>query len=289
VVPTHEIFQKPLKVNLRWEERPTPENYRHWPGGEKLGKTIKVWKVQTRKFPALDPGLVSDPYGFDDSPDAEAIASGLNSKGPNSVALARHGNFFLWGFAAQPSDMTPEARKCFVNSVCYIKKFDGQKPLVHKDGRGRQWVLVYAGYVERVKNAESLKGLFPDDLRKRFGTDAEKYRKYYRQNLEYLYASSSTGMIVVDEDVKGLSLSNRKVELLDRCVSMLEKGEDADLARRVLKRYTGEHCADARGWRAWLETNRGRLFFSDVGGFKFFVAPRPAQRAAARVVSQRSR
>jgi hypothetical protein len=30
--------------------------------------------------------------------------------------------------------MTPEARKCFVNAVCYIKKFDGQKPIVRKEG-----------------------------------------------------------------------------------------------------------------------------------------------------------
>jgi hypothetical protein len=290
VVPTHEIFQKPLKVNFRWEERPTPENYRHWPGGEKLGKTIKVWKVQTKKFPAIDRGLVSDPYGFDDSPDAEAIASGLNSKGPNSVTLGRHGNFFLWGFSAQPSDMTPDARKCFVNSVCYIKRFDSQKPWVHKEGQGRQWALVYAGYVNLIKNEEFLKGLFPEDLRKRFGTDAEKYRKYYRQNLEYLHASSSNGMIVVDEDVKGMGLSNRKVELLDRCVSMLEKGENADLALRVLKRYTSERFADARDWKAWLERNRAQLFFSDVGGFKFFVAPRPGTHpATAASVNLRAR
>jgi hypothetical protein len=49
VVPTHEIFHKPLKVNFRWEELSTPENYRHFPEGKKLGKTIKVWKVQTKK------------------------------------------------------------------------------------------------------------------------------------------------------------------------------------------------------------------------------------------------
>src|SRR5262249_22936988 len=91
-------------------EWPTPEIYRHWPSREKLGKTIKVWKFQTKKFPEVDLGMVADPYGFEDSPDAEVIASGLNSKGPYSVALSRHGNFFQWGFSAQPSDMTPEAR-----------------------------------------------------------------------------------------------------------------------------------------------------------------------------------
>jgi hypothetical protein len=282
VAPTHDIFHKPLKVKLEWEERPMPANYRHWPGGEQLGKTIKVWKVQTKKFPEIDPGLVSDPYGFDDSPDAEVISSGLNSKAPNSVTLARHGNFFLWGFSAQPSDMTPEARKCFVNSICYIKQFDGQKPLVRRNTGGRQWALVYAGYLKSIKDEKFLEQLFPEDLRKRFGSDAEKYLQYYQDNLEYLHPSPSDGKLLVDDDVKDLGLSNRKVELLDRCVSMLEKGQKSEVALRILKRYTNERFTEGRDWKAWLEKNRGRLFFSDVGGFKFFIAPQGKQAAAAR-------
>jgi hypothetical protein len=272
VVPTHEIFQKPLHVDMQWEERPTPDNYRHWPDGESLGKTVKVWKMQTKKFPEIDPGLVSDPYGFNDSPDAEAIASGLNSKGPNAVTLGRHGNFFLWGFAAQPSDMTPEARKCFVNSICYIRKFDGQRPMVHKTGQSRQWALVYVGYLKTVKDEKFIEQLFPEDLRKRFGTDAAKYRAYYQENLEYLRPGPDS-RFVVDEDVKSLGLSNRRVELLERCIGLLEKGEKADLALRILKRYTNERFTDAKDWRAWLEKNGARLFFTDVGGFKFLVAP----------------
>jgi hypothetical protein len=282
VAPTHEIFNKPLKVQLQWEERSTPENYRHWPGGEKLGKTIKVWKVATKRFPEIDPGLVSDPYGFDDSPDAEVISSGINGKAPNSVALGRHGNFFLWGFAAQPSDMTPDCRKCFINSVCYIKKFDGHKPLVRKNSSGREWALVYAGYLKSLKNEKFIEQLFPEELRKRFGNDAEKYLTYYRENLEYLHPAPPHNRLAVDEDVKSLGLSNRKVELLQRCVNLLEKGEKVELAQRILNRYTNERFSDAKGWKDWLEKNRERLFFSDVGGYKFLIAPQGKQATAAR-------
>ena len=170
MVPSHEVFRKPLKVDIQFEDHAVPANYRHYPGGDKLGQTMKVWKVQTKKFPEIDPGMVSDPYGFGDSPDAEVISAGLNSKGPDSVALGRHGNFFLWGFSASPADMTPEARKCFVNAVCYIKKFDGQKPLVRKTGSGREWARVYAGYMKqycgpRVRE-ESLPGRCSASLRK---------------------------------------------------------------------------------------------------------------------------
>jgi len=271
VVPTHEIFHKPSPVAITFEEMPTPENYRHWPGGDKLGPIMKVWKVQTRKFPEIDPGLVSDPYGFGDSPDAEVISSGQNSKGPDAVALGRHGNFFLWGFSAQPSDMTPAMRQCFVNAVHYIKKFDGQKPLVRKSSSGREWAFVYAGYLKQISDEKFLNQLFPDDLRQRFGKDADKYTAYYQENLEYLHCPG--GRPVVDEDVKQLGLSNRKIELLERCVSMLEKGERPELALRVLKRYTNETFGEAGPWRTWLDKNRERLFFTDVGGYKFLVKP----------------
>jgi hypothetical protein len=136
VVPSHPIFHEPLRVDLKFEDVPTPDNYFQLAGDKKLDKTIKVWRVQTKKFPEIDPGLVSNPMGFHDSPDAEMISSGLNSKGPDSVALARHANFFLWGFSASPPDMTPEARKGFINAVCYIKRFDGQRPIVRKVGAG---------------------------------------------------------------------------------------------------------------------------------------------------------
>ena len=169
--------------------------------------------------------------------------------------------------------MTHEARKCFVNAVCYIKKFDGRKPFVKKTGSGREWALVYSGCAGGTGDADQdfVKNLFPEDVRRRFGKDAEKFVAYYRENLEYLIPSKSG--FAVDEDVKGLGLSNRKVELLDKCVLMLERGEQAETALRILKRYTTETFADAKQWRSWLSENRSRLFFTDVGGFKFRVAP----------------
>jgi hypothetical protein len=178
--------------------------------------------------------------------------------------------------------MTPEARKCFVNSICYIKQFEGQKPLVRRNTGARQWALVYAGYLKTIKDEKFLEQLFPEELRKRFGSDAEKYVRYYQENLEYLHPSPSDGKWVVDDDVKDLELSNRQVELLDRCVSMLEKGEKSEVALRILKRYTNERFTEGCDWKAWLEKNRSRLFFSDVGGFKFFIAPQGKQAAASR-------
>ena len=54
---------------------------------------------------------------------------------------------------------------------------------------------------------------------------------------------------------------------------MLERKDQPELATRLLERYTQEEFDTAQRWRDWLEGNRNRLFFSDVGGFKFFVGP----------------
>jgi hypothetical protein len=155
--------------------------------------------------------------------------------------------------------------------VHYIKKFDGQKPLVRKTSSGREWAPVCAGYLKQVSGEQFLTQNFPKDLRERFGKDPEKYIAYYKENLEYLHRAGN--YFVVDEDVHHLGLSNRKVELLERCVALLEKGEQPELALRVLKRYTTETFPEAGLWRAWLDKNRGRLFFTDLGGFKFMVGP----------------
>ena len=298
--------------------------YRYWPNEERLGETIKVWRVQKRGWSLESPqdvsylpGMVSDPCGFLDSPDCEFIASGLNIKSPEAVAIGRQGNFLLWGFYSPPSDLMPEARKCLVNAICYIKKFDGQMPLVRKT-RGvagaRQSALVNASVFKMILDREWFIGtqpeslrnhpekiaelhrervqhyrdlFFPQELRQAFGNDPERYISYYRDNLEFLCPSRGPGFpFAVDEDVKGLGLSNRKVELLDRCISMLEHGDQPDRALRVLKRYTTEDFADAKEWRMWLEAHRDRLFFTDVGGFKFMIAPE-SMRGASRTATGR--
>lgn len=273
--PKHEIFTKPLAVKLDLEDRPTPANYRNYPEGAGLGPTLPVWKVQTKSYPEVDPGLVSDDYGFEDSPDAEKITGGLNSKGPGSVAIGRHGNFFLWGFSGSPSEMVPEARKCFINSVCYIRKFDGQAPLAKKEARSRKWAASYAAYLKdpQAKGAQGyLLGLFPKEAREASGDDPDKLAAYVAENLEYLRLDGQ-GKITLDADAKSLGISNRDVRILDRCVELLEKGEQAELAARVLKRSTGKKLEGVAEWREWLESHRARLFFTDVGGYRFVVGP----------------
>lgn len=111
--------------------------------------------------------------------------------------------------------------------------------------------------------------MFPRKLRAEFGMDADKYLAYYEANLECLHPVENR--FEADEDVKSLGLSNREIGLLDRCIKMLEDKDQAALARRILKRYTTENFDQPDEWRAWLEHNRNRLFFTDTGGYKFLI------------------
>lgn len=194
--------------------------------------TMKVYRIQAEPSPATDYGLVYDPYGFEDSPDAEFIASGLNGKDPRALALGRQGNFFLWGFSGPPSEMTPGGRALFLNALCYIRRFDGARPLVYHKQQSREWALVHARNLDRAGYDPALaRRYFPAVLRECFGDDAARYVAYYRENLEYL-RPAAVGF-EVDEEVRSLGVSNRRIDFLDRCVSMLERGDRVDLAARA--------------------------------------------------------
>ncbi len=314
---SHEIFHKPFPVDLKFEERPTPAHYLHGLCADHLGPTMAMWRVQTRGW-TLDsppdatsfPGMVAAPYGLTDSPDGEYIAAGLNLKSHDAVAIGRHGNFLLWGFHAAPRDLTPEARKCFLNAICYIRKFDGQKPVVHANGRAREWALEYAYNFKIIsseaadqtfappsirddpaklkeyhrQHVESYQRGFSERVQRLLGDDPDKYIAYYKANLEYLYhPAAPRSPWEVDDDVQGLRISNRSILLVDRCVQLLERGDPGGLGARILARYTNEHFTDAKGWRGWLESSRSRIFFSDVCGYKFLVVPQGMIDSAARI------
>ncbi|MBS7253283.1 hypothetical protein [Flavobacterium branchiicola] len=131
----HPIFHGPFPVKLTMVTKATPEGIYHYPSGKNVPKEIPMWRVQKEGYlegKGYRLGMVSRGGGFLDSPDAEYISSGVNTKDLGAVAIGRHGNFLLWGFSASPDYMTDEAKQVFANAVVYIKQFKGQKPIARK-------------------------------------------------------------------------------------------------------------------------------------------------------------
>jgi len=237
----HEVYSKPLKVEPKFEAMKTPEHYRGYPDGDKLPDKMRVWRVQNsgKQYG----GVVAQGYGFADSPDAEIIALGVNRKAYGNVGIGRHGNILQWGYWAPPSQMTDAGKKLFINCVHYISRFDGKRCLIRKSCHGR---------MEAIGRAKEL-------------------AKYYRDNFELIYYYNT---FRVDSELKSLGItSNRTVDALERLISLLKDEAHAETARSLLARYTTRSFQSPEQWRSWFEQNEDRIFFTDVGGYKFHIVP----------------
>jgi hypothetical protein len=182
----HEIFQKPFKVEPKYEQWDTPANYySHNLTKTKLPDKMKVWRVQNegqdgRRYG----GAVSSSYGYTDSPDAEVLVKGYNTgKEYGAVGVGRHGNILQWGYWAPPSKMTEAGRKLFLNCISYIHKFDSKAPLIRAVSHHRMNTIRLARIVDRLrKSAEEDKSItpyIPMDLLRKYAGDPNGLKQYY--------------------------------------------------------------------------------------------------------------
>jgi hypothetical protein len=197
--------------------------------------------------------MVCRPWGFTDSPDTEVISGGVSLKSPDAIAIGRQGNFFHWGFAASPDYMTEEAKVVFANAVHYTSKLKGEKVIARKyDDRKSTRNEMFFVYSRSPQDSAVMSA-----------------------NLPYLYMDKgSRSGLKIDEDAKLVGVATNNHLILDRAISMLEKGESADVAQRILDRYTLVTFCSPKGYRDWYEKYKKDLFFTESGGFYFLVNPK---------------
>jgi hypothetical protein len=236
---------------------------------------MEIWYVQ--RTDKSYGGVVSRAYGFEDSPDAEALVLGLNGgKEYGAVGIGRQGNFLQWGYSAPPSQMTDAGKKLFINCICYIAQFKGKSPLVQRQGSPREDALRLGAVADKIKNEQFFPQNFGAELSDDYVNDPNRIVQYYVDNFELIYRqfSNHEGGFRVDKELKDLGIpSNRKISTLERLIELLDDPEKSETAEIVLKRYTDFTFETSNQWRQWLEQNRDRIFFSDFGGYKFLVAP----------------
>lgn len=143
------------------------------------------------------------------------------------------------------------------------KLTDEEEDIIKRPSRPRKPDMPWEEYTKRYM------GKFSEQ----FGTDVKSYLKYLDDNFEYLGYEKDKGYygLVVDEDVKALGVSNRKIELLETCIALLNKDKDTELANRILKRYTNENFNSVKEWTSWFQLNKDKLFFTEAGGYKWLV------------------
>ena len=127
-------------------------------------------------------------------------------------------------------------------------------------------------------------------IRDRYGTEsAAPYAAYYAEHMDYLVFDPGTNTFLADPDARALGVPNRQVAILDRALDWLQTGtpEERVLAQRALRRYTGQELTDPASWARMLSEVRDTLFFSDVGGFRFYSSDEQAAARASHVSSER--
>jgi hypothetical protein len=67
--------------------------------------------------------------------------------------------------------------------------------------------------------------------------------------------------------------SNRKIESLQRLIDLFDDAQHADTAKKLLSRYVACAYDTSQQWRQWFDENKNRIYFTDVGGYKFLVVP----------------
>lgn len=217
-VEDHPIFKGPFPVTMTTELCPTPEDAFHYQyfSDTTLTENTLMWRVQYKGYKddkSIPVGMVSRPWGYLDSPDAEYISSGVCAKTIDAVAIGRHGNFLHWGFAAAPNNLTDEAQAVLANAIVYISGYKGQTMIARK-------------YNDRIATREYLKELKdlarmePYEMRVSWTEEANKEGEAMQKEA---LAKKARGEKLNGDDLHYLNFVPQRPMTLDEYLSRYQK------------------------------------------------------------------
>lgn len=273
--PGHVLLQQPFAVVPELEDTEAPENYEKWKPG--FGRRLQTFAIFAAAADGKDePGLVTGDAGFEEFPDAERILGGINMKGPDYAAVARHGSFVMWGFRSLPERMTDAGRRLYLNTLAYA--------VAHKGA----WVETLRLRPTRVDLEHTLTiffNLVPAEHRKAmlqraftgedmpaelFGDEALR-KKWFAERVPFLHPADdgsnwrTADQLTVDAACKQLGVANDVPAFLDALAARLVKDAEDALANELLARYVpGVAAAD---FGDWLAKNREKAYFTEAGGW----------------------
>ncbi|MCK0131652.1 hypothetical protein MWU59_09070 [Flavobacteriaceae bacterium F08102] len=245
----HPIFKGPFKTSITLKDMATPSGVLEAFDGMDVPKEIPMWEVDTEGYEdgkGFRIGMVARGWGFEDSSNAEIISSGVCSKQKTAVALGRHGNFFLWGFAGSPDYMTAEAKKVFVNAIVYTNAHKNDKLIVRK-------------YNERIATKQ-----FIDEMA--FYTTKASYDSHVKFYEELNENTVKQKAEFAKKQAAGEELSQREKMILNSDPQKIKTREEyleKNIGRNKWAKITG---LDTLAIRKYLKDNRP-YFFSEPDGF----------------------
>ncbi|HKA06915.1 MAG TPA: hypothetical protein VKD71_06625 [Gemmataceae bacterium] len=273
----HVLFQKPLPIDIKKTTAvDTPEAFRD----EIKSAKIEVLPLARDTKGRLAPGWCTYTYEHDGAPELEVICGGINSKTPKAGAVWRQGSLLHFGFDLAPAEMNDTGRALLVNAVAYIARFPDDRPIVHTPCvfvQGKR--LVDRDYLARRLRQPKpdlsglpyffAKGDFEKHLKDK---SLEEVSSWYKRERDYLRADAD-GKLAVDAQARDFGVPPAGSEFLVKASAALGGPRAAD-ARRLLVRYAPDGPGDngsAADWATWVEKNRDYVFFSDTGGYRWYL------------------
>ncbi len=211
----------------------------------------------------------------------EVICGGINSKTPKAGAIWRQGHLLHFGFEPSPDRMTEAGQALLVNSICYISRFTEDRPIVHTP-----CIFVDRAGIGRLladpdRDPKDLQYYLEKETYEKLATKSRKEISEWYDHVGRFLRAGSDGKLVVDVEAQTFGVSPLTLEFFDRCLAALEDGGSALQASKLLDRYVPEGAgkgASAQAWRMWLKENQPYLFFSDTGGYRWYVDPLAKKR-----------
>ncbi len=278
----HEIFNWPMPVNIQATTNiPTPAAF----ADELKAATISVLPLvdNIRSYHSVindyQRGWSSHYYEFADLPDVEVFSGGINEQTPRSAAFWRQGNLLHFGFDQSPAQLNAAGRAMLVNAVAYISRFTGDRPIDtslsvfgsdHIAISRRRVPRYFTVFPRELTNVFSAATLAAIDQR-----DAAKAQAWFESERAWIHPNAQN-FLEVDAEARGLNVQFDSPELDPKAIAALREAKTKAAAAGVLARYapTGPGAgAGPEAWEKWWRDNSPYLFYSELGGYRWYVDP----------------
>ncbi len=286
----HEIFKSPIPINTRRTTTiPTVKQF----APELKTETIEVLPLldgiqnYARAVEDHARGWATHYYEFADVPDVELFCGGINTQTPRSAAFWRQGNLLHFGFEQSPAQLNETGRAMLVNAIAYISRFTEDRPIDitasvfsrEKIGisrrRARGYFFNESSRLDWATNAYAPATLATFDWRNRAAAQA-----WFETNGAWLHPGAGN-LLEVDETARSLGTKFDDPDFIPRTIQALRNDQSRVAAATLLARYVaagpGED-ATAAGWEEWWRANGPYVFYSELGGYQWYVDPLAKKR-----------
>ena len=263
--------------------RPTPESWRK----EFKEKEVSVLSLVKDPGGKFQSGWITYRSHLLDSPEVEIISGGLSERGSDDAALWRQGHLLHFAFDIAPAEMNDTGKALLLNSIAYIARFTEDRPIARTPSafgeknnapKSKRWIqFLFASRTPEDKDLDFYLSPATKAVVKRM--ERSSFEQWYLDNSPFLTCDQD-GKLVVDANAKALGIAFEKQDFFPKAIAKLGEPASATKARELLKRYApdGPAAGSAEQWTAWWETNRPYLFYSEGGGYRWYIDPLAKRR-----------